>query len=304
MAMINIEDNSGDWKRNLRSACIRALYGKPQEREPACQEVGYYYMCCVPSSLYKYYDDKPEKLETIKQNRMWYSAPCNFNDVFDCDISFDEDGIFDSIIRMACGKMIIRQGSPMWKEIKRTVAPQINSLRAQWEALRSTTGITCLSEEDDSLLMWAHYANNHCGMCVEYNLLEINRQLSFTPVPVIYSDERVCIHSLDLDTLNREIQGIFIESLTSKSPEWSYEKEWRIIRDDGACADKWSVDKKGALLDMIRPSSIILGCMAKQEFSDKIKMFCEDNQVNLYRMEKDNAQYRLKKVPVKLYNEK
>ena len=55
---------------------------------------------------------------------------------------------------------------------------------------------------------------------------------------------------------------------------------------------------------MIRPSSIILGCMAKQEFSDKIKMFCEDNQVNLYRMEKDNAQYRLKKVPVKLYNEK
>lgn len=62
MAMINIEDNSGDWKRNLRSACIRALYGKPQEREPACQEVGYYYMCCVPSSLYKYYDDKGHRI--------------------------------------------------------------------------------------------------------------------------------------------------------------------------------------------------------------------------------------------------
>ena len=126
---------------------------------------------------------------------MWYSAPCNFNDVFDCDISLDEEGIFDSIIRMACGKMIVRQGSPMWKELKRTVAPQIESLRDQWESLRSITGITCLSEEDDSLLMWAHYANNHCGMCVEYNLLEINRQLSFTPVPVIYSDERVCIHN-------------------------------------------------------------------------------------------------------------
>ena len=64
--MIEIEDNSGDWKRNLRSACIRALYGEPQEREPACQEVGYYYMCCVPSSLYKYYSDNQEKLETIK----------------------------------------------------------------------------------------------------------------------------------------------------------------------------------------------------------------------------------------------
>lgn len=302
--MIEIKDNSEDWKRSLRSASICALSGNTQEIDRFYTDIGMYYMCYAPSFLYKYYSDSPKNLETIKQNKMWYSAPCNFNDVFDCDISLDEDGIFNSIIRMHPGDFKIRKGSPMWRELQRTMFPQIKVFRSQWETLRKTTGISCLSEEDDSLLMWAHYANNHCGMCVEYELLEINSQLKFSPVPVIYSDERVCIHTLDPDTLNRDIQGIFIESLTSKSLAWSYEKEWRIIRDDGACGDKWSSDKKGALLDMIRPSSITLGCMAKQDFSDAVKEFCKEQKINLYRMEKDKNLYRLKKVPVILFNDR
>lgn len=60
--------------------------------------------------------------------------------------------------------------------------------------------------------------------------------------------DRVCVHMLDPNTLEKDIQGIFIESLTSKSPEWSYEKEWRIIRDDGACGNKWDAEKKAHYL--------------------------------------------------------
>lgn len=98
--------------------------------------------------------------------------------------------------------------------------------------MRSAIGIACLSELDDSLLMWAHYANNHRGMCVEYELLEINKQLKFTPVPIIYSEERVCFNSLNLSEIEKDTTKIFIESLTSKSPEWNYEKEWRTVRPD------------------------------------------------------------------------
>ena len=28
--------------------------------------------------------------------------------------------------------------------------------------------MSCLSESEDPLLIWAHYANNHYGLCVEY----------------------------------------------------------------------------------------------------------------------------------------
>ena len=260
-------------------------------------------MCCAPSSLYKYYSDRQEKLETVKHNKMWYSAPCNFNDVFDCDMSMDEEGIFQSILQMYPDRRGIREGSPIWRDLLKTCRQQIRTFQSSYDILKSRMGISCLSESDDSLLMWAHYANNHCGICVEYELLEINRQLGFSPVPIIYSDDRVCVHTLDPNTLEKDIQGIFIESLTSKSPEWSYEKEWRIIRDDGACGNKWDAEKKGALLEMIRPSSIILGCMAKPEFEKAVREHCEECRINLYKMEKDKGRYRLEKTPVILFDD-
>lgn len=146
--------------------------------------------------------------------------------------------------------------------------------------------------------MWAHYANNHCGMCVEYELLEINKQLNFAPVPIIYSDNRTRIASVKPNNTEEDILRVFLEGLTSKSPEWIYEKEWRIIRDDGACGEKWDSEKKGALLEMIRPSSVILGCMAKPEFEQAVREYCEESKINLYKMEKDAVLYRLNKVPV------
>ena len=184
----------------------------------------------------------------------------------------------------------------MWKQLKGTVSQKIREFQAEFENLRTKMGIACLSEAYDSLLMWAHYANNHCGMCVEYELLEFNRQLGFSPVPVVYSNERVSIHTIE--TLERDIQGLFVESLTSKSPEWSYEKEWRIIRDDGACGDKWEAKKNGALLAAVRPKSVTLGCMAKPEFEKLVKAYCEENQINLFRMERDKTLYRLLRIPV------
>ena len=51
------KENTDDWKEKLRSAFISAFSGNPQENIQVYTEVGYYYMCCAPSSLYKYYSD-------------------------------------------------------------------------------------------------------------------------------------------------------------------------------------------------------------------------------------------------------
>ena len=144
---------------------------------------------------------------------------------------------------------------------------------------------------------------NHSGMCVEYDLLEINKQLGFSPVPVIYSNDRASFNSIHEATIDADTTGGLIESLTSKSLEWGYEKEWRIIRDDGTCGDKWYSENKGALLDMIRPNSIILGCMVKPDYEKAVLEYCEANRINLYKMEKSKDQYRLEKVPVLQFEE-
>lgn len=304
--MENQEKNyeQDDWKIALLSEFIAALTGSEIEKENANQEVGYYYQCCAPASLYKYYSDDELHLNTVKHNQMWYSAPCNFNDVFDCDISIDDKKVFNEALKLFPDKRGVRPGSSMWKQLEHNIYEQLRYLRTVFDQLRNTMGVSCFSEWNNSLLMWAHYANNHRGICVEYDLMEIHNVLKFTPIPVTYSEDRTCFNFFDPESLQKDTFKLFIQSLASKSPEWSYEKEWRIILADDFCGDKWNADKKGALLKMIRPSSITLGCAAKSEFEQKVKDYCLFNEINLYKMEKDTRQYCLnKKVVLKFDKE-
>ena len=235
---------------------------------------------------------------------MWYSAPINFNDVFDCDIAIDEKKVFEEALKLFPDKRGVRPGSKIWKDFRKTMKQQLKDLQSKIVELRNTTGVSCLTEADDSLLMWAHYANNHRGICVEYDLMEINSVLNFTAIPVVYSKERSCFNFFDPSSIEKDTLKLFIHSLTSKSPEWDYEKEWRIIRDKAACSFHWNADKKGALLDMIQPRSITLGCMAQPEYEQEIKKYCSSNGINLYKMEKDITQYKLnRKVLIKFDEE-
>lgn len=190
ISQLKSEDNA--WKLELRDLLITGMTGDEQVKRVVYGQIGYHYHCSAPASLYKYYGDAQRNLHNIKANKMWYSAPCNFNDVFDCEIAVDEVAIINCALQMAPDKKKIRVGSLMWKQIGQNMRREIKSFCSTFEDMRCTTGISCLSESDDSLLMWAHYANNHRGMCVEYDLMEINKQLQFTPVPIIYSKERVC----------------------------------------------------------------------------------------------------------------
>lgn len=59
-----------EWKIALRSEILTAITGTPGEKERAYAEVGYYYQCCAPASLYKYYPDSKLCLDSIKNNQM------------------------------------------------------------------------------------------------------------------------------------------------------------------------------------------------------------------------------------------
>ena len=298
MSTVQNEEHGDDWKIKLREEMIALLTGSAQEQQKAYWQIGYHYNYSAPASLYKYYRGTERDLENLKSNKMWYSAPCKYNDVFDCEITVDETALFDCALQLAPDGTKIRTGSPAWRQLRQTMYKEIKSFCSTFESMRSGMGIVCLSESDESLLMWAHYANNHHGMCVEYDLMEINKQLNFTPVPIIYSNDRVCFNVLNPATIENDSVALFLRSITSKSEEWSYEREWRIIRDTVACGDRWNSEKKGALLDMICPSSITLGCAAEEEFEKSVREYCEEYRIPLYKMQKDPKQYRLNKVAI------
>lgn len=281
--------------RVLRTLIITALTETGRSRDAVYEKIGESYYFNAPKYLYKYYSESTLNLDAIKKHEMWYSAPCNFNDAFDCDISINEKALFECFLKEASQERRIRQGSSGWKNLQGVVHKQIHNLQEEFEETKRTTGISCLSESDSSLLMWAHYANNHKEMCVEYELLKISDQLKFTPVPVIYTNDRVTLSSLESENLDRDTMKIFVESITTKSSEWNYEKEWRIIRDEAACGTRWNKADKGALLEMIRPTSITLGCRAEGDFEKSVRKYCEKEKVTLYKMEKNKDKYQLGK---------
>lgn len=84
-------------------------------------------------------------------------------------------------------------------------------------------GIFSLSENNSNILMWSHYADSHKGYCVglDYNiLLKIVGSIG----PVTYSDKFP-----KLSILPKSPVEDFMKLLTTKSNDWEYEKEVRII---------------------------------------------------------------------------
>ncbi|PXV53803.1 DUF2971 domain-containing protein [Aeromonas veronii] len=99
-------------------------------------------------------------------------------------------------------------------------------------------GIVSFSETSRNLLMWAHYADEHYGMCIGFShdvlsTLDIENENfshyhTLSPIKVNYDNLRVDINDLkskDHFVYERSLK----RTLTTKSDEWIYEKEHRCI---------------------------------------------------------------------------
>lgn len=82
-------------------------------------------------------------------------------------------------------------------------------------------GIVSLAENPDNLLLWAHYASNHYGMCLGFEWDE-------TGLPpaeeVIYQNRYRTLEYYS--HTEAELAAI---SLLQKSADWAYEREWRSV---------------------------------------------------------------------------
>lgn len=283
------------WKSELRDLFVASQCGTEIEKNDATLKVGQFYLNSAPAELYKYTSCDEFILDNLFHNKLWYSSPSNFNDVFDSRYYFDKDALCNNLISVLGKGQNLRKGSYAWKGAYAIAQKNSVKLEAVLDDFRIHCGVTCFSETNDNLLMWAHYADSHRGICIEYDLLSISNKTNFIPVPIIYTDKRVSVSSLDVENINVDAMRMCIYILTSKSTIWDYEQEWRIIRDRGACGTNWDENKKGAILDMVEPSSIILGCQIAENNEKKVYNFCNQNKINLYKMSVDKERFLLNK---------
>lgn len=89
--------------------------------------------------------------------------------------------------------------------------------------------VCCFSEKWDSVPMWAHYALNGAGVCLEYDHKIINDRIKeAVKEPILEIDRSLALNAVEYveklpQTIDETDKGIFL-----KAKSWEYEKEWRV----------------------------------------------------------------------------
>lgn len=188
----------------------------------------------APDRLYKYRSLRSEQerdwiVQSISCDHFYWASPIEFNDPFDCAPPFD---LPDRHARRRMAERVARKQTTSLNRVDRRA--EISRLRRIPAKLLKTnlpdaraftreTAVYSMSEVDDDLLMWSHYADSHRGLCFVFDAQELCRQFPTTN-PVQYQDERLSVR-IGRD----EPRDLLDKLLMTKSTHWRYEKEWRSI---------------------------------------------------------------------------
>lgn len=128
----------------------------------------------------------------------------------------------------------------------------------------NSVGICCFfSGEINAPLLWAHYAENHGGFCVEY---EYNELPDNKILPVVYSTTLPIVSAREIALCPEET---ITRIVTSKTSHWQYEKEFRLVE-----LFPFEEGESGKPIDMpnyLTPTRIITGDRLKAEDLSNLK---------------------------------
>lgn len=150
-------------------------------------------------------------------------------------------------------------------------------------------GLICMSSTLQSPVMWAHYGDKHSGICLGF---DVDEQAVHK---VSYQASRLKNLLNKESKLNDVKQELLLTLFTTKSVEWSYEKECRII----VPFSQAELDSEGKHFlyfkkNVFQLSEIILGYRCKLDLKEAAK-FLETTQtdVSLKRVRPSFKKFRM-----------
>jgi hypothetical protein len=211
-----------------------------------------------------------------------YSSPLLFNDPFDTqtELLFDYEidsfplKLFDEIEKLASsGTKIEFQEKSLWRqsiellryqiinegklnlELKNSLLLEFSKLipvfeetrkeyNKKWHKSLKAMRVFSVSLNNNDILMWSHYGQNHTGMVFKLkvlpevdNLLCIAEPIIYKPLPWTFFTLQDWIkNTLGLEKTNRD--ALFRNYAKTKYELWKYEEEWRVWSFDWDSIDK------------------------------------------------------------------
>ena len=240
--------------------------------------------------LYRYRSMKSRELPLIFEHRkVYFPDPTTFNDPFESRPNLTVyKGSFAKELYL---KETAKHGFPSAdkKTIKKMVSKAKRNLQNHgllenmYEGFLRKTGVYCLSEKNDDILMWSHYTEGHKGLCV---MLEVSQEdtMFWEATKVVYQDEYPIVNVMDIGRPEE-----FRKAVLTKSNHWRYEQEWRILR----------FEREGGPGGHFFPpkllKGIILGALIQPDDKNKILHWIADypNKINLYQANINRTKYQL-----------
>ncbi len=191
------------------------------------------------SSLFHYQRYNVDHLRgTVERRLVRFGRASEFNDPWDCKPQFfvpkEPDRVRHLVDYM---QRASEKHTPHMSPAERTTRREHylqnpDELRAaltaasdeMWAQMDVRYRIYCLTAKPNSQLMWGHYADHHRGVCLEFNV----RTQSFSSATEVSYNASYPEYTLDSDD--------DLSPFYTKSADWSYEEEYRLIAQEEAHA--------------------------------------------------------------------
>lgn len=262
----------------------------------------------TPKMLYKYVS--PERVDILERLKIRFTEADQLNDPYECTPIFSEAFPSDEL---AAASLLPNEqrfidyypasGENPFERFTVTQRAEINDLlvMATEAVLKTSTLILSLSETCDNLLMWAHYTSNHQGLVI-----------GFDAHHRFFQGNNWGSGALDLAAVNKVTytshrpQFNFVTDITksaaffTKSPEWQYEREWRMLRTLEE-EDERIYNSNGTIFLFAVPSDavrcVILGAASSDETQERAVAAIRGNtalsHVRVLKAELDKLSYKL-----------
>ncbi len=276
-----------------------------------------------PRSVFKYRGPTELALDSLRGGYVWLSQPQYFNDGYDSAILLDHDRLLATTMRRSIRSLIAEQdlatplseadirsvessedpartlGALLLKQdpslahidpdtVLNALAAAVHRLsddyeQAAREIARRSILVCSFATTGTAPVLWANYAENNTGFCIEYELAQIppddiRLRLLF---PVIYGSAPMDATRVFEDFLGNGLNAMTVRwpilAATYKHHDWSYEREWRLVDPAGH-----RVNGRKVPMPM---KAAYLGTAIRSEAAAKVIAAAKQHGIPVFRMQ-------------------
>ena len=196
----------------------------------------------IDALFYKYCSFN-DAIDILRNNKLFFTCPAIFNDPFDSTFWVQNEGtkeewkqfLYNTDLDIKTVEDVLTNKLQNTEENTYKLSKNIDVgiLKYQKE-IKKRAQILSLSQINDNILMWSHYASNHEGVCLCFKAELKDEELGF-----YFDSEFLPLHEVKykeyfpkpINMLNPDKNEFksFMDFLTTKYDDWKYENEYRLI---------------------------------------------------------------------------